>query len=189
MLTLRDTRYNDVRLIFKEEGHKYNDTFGNEYKSTTTLLHSYQPVFDKKYWLKKKAKELGISEKRLEEQWQSITDEACERGTKTHNNLEDGIKGSSMFKKAVKHMIKEDGEMITIADLPNIDLNIKQLDIKEFIDATENKFPKIYEIFNYYTNAGYKIYSEIGGFLIDYLVSGTIDVLCIRDDQFVIGDW
>ena len=29
MLTLRDTRYNDVRLIFQEEGHKYTDTFGN----------------------------------------------------------------------------------------------------------------------------------------------------------------
>ena len=29
MLTLKDTGYNDVRLIFKEEGHKYNDTFGN----------------------------------------------------------------------------------------------------------------------------------------------------------------
>ena len=38
-------------------------------------------------------------------------------------------------------------------------------------------------------NILYKIYSEIGGFLIDYLVSGTIDVLCVRDDQFVIGDW
>ena len=53
MLTLRDTRYNDVKLIFKEEGHKYNDTFGNEYKSTTTLLHDYAPKFDKDYWLKK----------------------------------------------------------------------------------------------------------------------------------------
>lgn len=189
MLYLRDTRYNDVRLIFKEEGHKYNDTFGNEYKSTTTLLHDYKPIFDKKYWLKKKSKELGISEKRLAEQWQNITDEACERGTKTHNGLEDGIKSSSMFKNAVKHMIKDNGEMITIADLPNINFNIKQLDLKEFIDATENKYPKIYEVFNYYTNAGYKIYSEIGGFLIDYLISGTIDVLCIRDDQFVIGDW
>ena len=189
MLYLRDTRYNDVRLIFKEEGHKYNDSFGNEYKSTTTLLHDYKPVFDKKYWLKKKSKELGISEKRLAEQWQNITDEACERGTKTHNGLEDGIKSSSMFKNAVKHMIKDNGEMITIADLPNINFNIKQLDLKEFIDATENKYPKIYEVFNYYTNAGYKIYSEIGGFLIDYLISGTIDVLCIRDDQFVIGDW
>lgn len=189
MLTLKDTRYNDVKLIFKEEGHKYNDTLGNEYISTTTILHSLAPAFDKKYWLKKKAKELGISEKRLEKQWQDITDEACTRGTKTHNGLEDGIKTSSMFKSAVKYMIKDNGEMITIADLPNINLNVKQLDIKEFIDATENKYPQVYDIFHYYTNAGYKIYAEIGAFLMDFLISGTIDVLCIRDDKFVIGDW
>lgn len=189
MLTLRDTRYNNIRLIFKEDGHKYNDTFDNEYKSTTTLLHEYAPKFDKNYWLKKKAKELGISEKRLAKQWQDITDEACARGTKTHNGLEDGIKGSSMFKEAVKHMIKPNGEMITVADLPNIDFNIKQLKVSDFIELTENKYPKIYEVLTYYTNAGYKIYAEIGAFLIDYLLSGTIDVLCIRDDQFVIGDW
>lgn len=189
MITLRDTRYNDVRLIFKEEGHKYNDTFGNEYKSTTTLLHDYVPKFNKNYWLKKKAKELGISEKRLAQQWQDITDEACSRGTKTHNGLEDGIKGSSMFKKAVKHMIRPDGEMITIADLPNININVKELKLNDFIELTENKYPKIYEVLGYYTNSGYKIYAEIGAFLIDYLISGTIDVLCIRDDKFVIGDW
>ena len=139
MLTLRDTRYNDIRLIFKEEGHKYNDTFGNEYKSTTTLLHDYAPKFNKEFWLKKKAAELGISEKRLAQQWQDITDEACSRGTKTHNGLEDGIKGSSMFKEAVKYMIKPNGEMITIADLPDINLNVKQLKVNEFIELTENK--------------------------------------------------
>lgn len=189
MLELKDTRYNDVKLIFKEDGHKYNDTNGNDYISTTTILHSLAPAFDKKYWLKKKAKELGISEKRLEKQWKDITDEACSRGTKTHNGLEDGIKTSSMFKSAVKYMIKDNGEMITIADLPNINLNVKQLDIKEFIDATENKYPQVYDIFHYYTNAGYKIYAEIGAFLMDFLISGTIDVLCIRDDKFVIGDW
>lgn len=189
MLQLRDTRYNDIRLIFKEEGHKYNDTFGNEYKSMTTLLHEYQPKFEKSYWLKKKAKELGISEKRLAKQWQDITDEACERGTKTHNALEDGIKSSSMFKRAVQRLVRSNGEMITIADLPNINLDIKQLNVNDFIELTENKYPKIYNIFNWYINNGYKIYSEIGGFLIDSLISGTIDVLCIRDDQFVIGDW
>lgn len=189
MLELKDTRYNDVKLIFKEDGHKYNDTNGNDYISTTTILHSLAPAFDKKYWLRKKSKELGISEKRLEKQWQDITDEACSRGTKTHNGLEDGIKTSSMFKSAVKYMIRDNGEMITIADLPNINLNVKQLDIKEFIDATENKYPQVYDIFHYYTNAGYKIYAEIGAFLMDFLISGTIDVLCIRDDKFVIGDW
>ena len=189
MLQLRDTRYNQVRLTFKEDGHKYTDNYSNEYKSTTTLLHDYKPAFDKSYWLKKKSQELGIPEARLAKQWQDITDEACARGTKTHNGLEDGIKDSSMFRKAIQYMIRDNGEMITVADIPNININVKELDVKEFIDATDNKYPEIYRVFDYYTNAGYKIYSEIGAFLIDFLVSGTIDVLCIRDDQFVIGDW
>ena len=189
MIELKDKRYDQVRLIFHEEGHKYNDTFGNEFISTTTLLHKYAPEFDKDYWLKKKAKELSISEKRLAEQWKNITDEACERGTRTHNNLEDGIKENSMFKQAVKYMIKENGEMITVADIPNIDMNIKVLDVNEFKDMTENKYPEIYRVFQWYIDRGYKIYSEIGMFLIDSLISGTIDVLLIRDEDFVIGDW
>lgn len=189
MLQLRDTRYNDIRLIFKEANHSYIDTLGNSYKSVTTLLHEYQPSFNKSYWLKKKAKELGISESKLAKQWDAIRDEACDRGTKTHNNLEDGIKSASKFKDAIRYILPKEGEMITVADLPNINLNVKELNIDEFIDVTENKYPEIYNVFNYYKNNGYKIYSEIGAFLIDYLVSGTIDVLCLRDDQFVIGDW
>lgn len=189
MIQLRDTRYNDVRLVFHEKEHKYNDSLGNDYISTTTILHQYEPVFDKDYWLKKKSKELHISEKRLAKQWEDIKDEACARGTKTHNSLEDGIRGNSKFYSAVKYMMRENGEMITVADIPNINMNIKELDVKEFIDATENKYTKVYEVFNYYTSRGYKIYSEIGAFLLDFLISGTIDVLCIRDDQFVIGDW
>lgn len=189
MLQLNDSRYNDIRLIFDEPSHKYTDTLGNKYISTTTILGQYKKAFDKKYWLPKKAKELGISEKRLEAQWQTITDEACTRGTVTHNGIEDGIRGISMFKEAVKHINRSTGDMITIADIPNINMNIKELYIPDFIEATGNKYPKIYEVLQYYVNNGYKIYAEIGGFLIDYLISGTIDVLIIRDDQFVIGDW
>lgn len=188
-LILRDTRYEDVRLIFDEGPHKYTDTLGNEYISTTTILHNYKPHFDKKYWLRKKAQELHISEKRLEAQWDTITKEACERGSKTHNDLEDGINLASKFKDAIKYMKRSDGSMITVADLPNININVKELDIKEFIDATENKYPDIYKIFNFYTERGYKIYAEIGMFLLDVLVSGCIDVLCVRDDKFIIGDW
>ena len=68
--------YKDIRLYFDEPEHKYTDSLGNSYKSTTTLLHEYQPKFDKDYWLKKKAKDLGISAARLEKQWQDITNEA-----------------------------------------------------------------------------------------------------------------
>lgn len=183
-----DKRYNDIFLFFEEKEHKYTDTLGNGYLSCTTLLHGYQPAFDKKYWLRKKSKELGISEKELEKQWQSITDEACSRGTKTHNFIEDNIKGVSMFSKAVQYLTEiKSGRMITVADIPS--LNVKPLDVDKFIEATDNRYPEIYSVFKYYTDRGYVIYSEIGAFLIDYLISGTIDILCIRPDQFVILDW
>lgn len=190
MLELRDKRYNDIRLVFDELQHKYTDTLGNGYISTTTILHNYQPKFDKSYWLRKKSKELGISEKKLEQQWDTIKDEACERGSNTHNGLEDGIKGGSQFKKAIQYLeTRQSGEMITVADIPTILGNYRLLDLSEFIELTENKYPQIYEVFQRYTDNGYQIYAEIGTFLIDFLVSGTIDVLLLREDKFVIGDW
>ena len=33
--------------------------------------------------------------------------------------------------------------MITVADIPNINENVKPLDIKDFIESTENKYPEI----------------------------------------------
>lgn len=185
----RDTRYDEVFLYFKEEGHKYNDSLGNSYISVTTLIHdNYVPKFDKKYWLHRKAKELGITEKQLEKQWKDITEEACTRGTITHNGLEDAIKEVSMFKKAIQYLTRiDDGRIVTIADIPY--LNVKPLDIEEFKKATNYKYEEIYRVFQFYIDRGYTIYSEIGAFLIDYRVSGTIDILCIRDTDFVILDW
>lgn len=189
-MDILDKRYDTVRLVFHEEEHKYNDNLGNDYLSTTTLIHNYKPKFDKSYWLKKKAKELNMSEKDLEKQWKDITDEACARGTNTHNGLEDGIKGSSKFKQAIEYLDrKNDGVMITVADIPSFNAEYKLLNIKDFIELTDNKYPEIYKAFEFYVSKGYKIYAEIGMFLIDWLVSGTIDVLLIRDDSFVIGDW
>ena len=181
--------YNDVRLYFNEAEHKYTDTFNNQYISTTTLLHEYAPKFDKKYWLKKKAAELGISEKRLEQQWKDITEEACARGTRTHNGLEDGIKTTSMFYDAIQHIPRKDNTMTTVADINTIDQYIKPIVLDEFIKFTENKYPQVYEIFDYYITNGYKIYSEIGVFLPNLLISGTIDILLLREDRYLIGDW
>lgn len=188
-----ENRYSQVRLIFEEAAHKYHDTLGNEYISTTTLLHDLAPKFDKKYWLHKKAVQLGITEKELEEQWNIITKEACERGTNVHNGLEDGIKGSSKFKQAIQYLNTDEdgGEMITVADLNTINANYKLLDVKQFKEATDNKYDNLYDVFEKYTNYGYKIYAEIGMFLIDYLISGTIDVLLVNEweNKAVIGDW
>ena len=180
--------FNDNFLYFDEAPHKYSDTYGNEYISVTTIIGNYSPKFDKDYWLHKKAKELGITEKELAKRWQDITDEACTRGSHTHNGLEDGIKGSSMFKDAIKYLNQiETGRCITVADIPN--LKARPLDIEKFKEATNNKYPKIYEVFDFYITRGYTIYSEIGVFLPNLLISGTIDVLAIKSDRFVILDW
>lgn len=185
---MRDSRYDDVFLFFEEKAHKYTDTLGNNYVSVTTFIHNYVPKFDKSYWLHKKSKELGISEKELERRWQSITEEACSRGTVTHNGIEDAIKEVSMFKNAIQYLNNvESGRVISVADIPNF--HAKPLDIEAFKKATNYKYDEIYRVFDYYTQYGYTIYSEICTFLIDYLLSGTIDVLCIRDTDFVILDW
>lgn len=189
---LKDKRYDNIRLIFNEAQHSYIDTLNNNYISTTQILHQYQPKFDKNYWLRKKSKELGISEKKLEEQWSTITKEACERGTNTHNGLEDGVKGASMFQQAINYLDKrEDGVMVTIADIPNFGASYKLLNLKDFIELTNNRYPLIYDAFKMYTERGYKIYSEIGMFLIDWLISGTIDILLVNEDTncAVVGDW
>lgn len=184
-----DSRYNSNYLYFDEPTHKYTDSLGNSYISVTTMIHdNYTPKFDKKYWLRKKSRELGISSKELERQWQAITDEACSRGTATHNGIEDAIKENSMFKNAIQYLNQvESGRCITVADIPN--LIPRPLDLDKFKEATNNKYEKIYDVFDFYLNKGYTIYSEIGAFLIDYLISGTIDILCIKEDRFVILDW
>ncbi len=184
-----DSRYNSDYLYFDEPTHKYTDSLGNSYISVTTIIHdNYTPKFDKKYWLRKKSRELGISSKELERQWQAITDEACTRGTATHNGIEDAIKENSMFKNAIQYLNQvESGRCITVADIPN--LIPRPLDLDKFKEATNNKYGKIYDVFEFYINKGYTIYSEIGAFLIDYLISGTIDILCIKEDRFVILDW
>ena len=183
-----DTRYEQNFLFFEEEGHKYTDTMGNEYLSVTTLIHDYYNNFDAAYWAHKKAREQGKSEKAILAEWDRIRDEACSRGTKTHNGLEDAIKEVSKFKNAIQYLTDTNsGRVITIADIPA--LIPQPLDVDKFIEATDNKYPEIYRVFKFYTDKGYIIYSEIGAYLIDYLVSGTIDIFCYRPTDFVILDW
>ena len=182
-----DERYLTNFLYFDEGPHRYTDTLGNEYRSVTTLIGDYYPHFDADYWAHKKAKEQGKSERQIKADWERIKNEACERGTKTHNGLEDAIKDVSMFKQAIQYLIQHEGRCITVADIPS--LIPKPLNIAEFKKATDNKYPEIYRVFEFYTERGYTIYSEIGAYLMDYKISGTIDILCYKPDSFYILDW
>lgn len=183
-----DSRYTSNFLYFDEGPHKYTDTCGNEYLSVTTLIGQYYQHFDETFWAHKKAREQGKTVSQIKAEWARIKNEACDRGTRTHNGLEDAIKETSKFKDAIRYLNSiESGRCITVADIPN--LIPKPLDVEKFKKATDNKYEEIYRVFDFYIQRGYTIYSEIAVFLIDYLISGTIDILCIRDTDFVILDW
>ncbi len=179
--------YLNTYLYFDEGPHKYTDSNGNEYISVTTIIGNYVPKFDAKYWARKKAKEQGVSEKEIIRQWNKIKDEACSRGNATHNGIEDAIKEISKFKEAIQYLKQNDGRCITLVDIPN--LVPVPLDVDKFIEATDNKYPEIYKVFKFYTDKGYTIYSEIGVFDPQLLISGTIDIFCYRPTDFVILDW
>ena len=179
--------YTDTYLYFDEPAHKYTDSNGNEYISVTTMIGNYVPKFDAKYWAHKKAREQGVSEKEILRQWDKIKNEACDRGTLTHNGIEDAIKEVSKFKEAIQYLQQLNGRCVTVADIPS--LIPSPLDIDKFKEATENKYPEIYRVFEFYIERGYTIYSEIAVFDPELLISGTIDILCYRPSDFVILDW
>ena len=180
--------YDTTYLYFDEAKHRYTDNIGNEYISVTTLIGKYVEEFDAEYWARKKAKEQGVSVKEIYRQWGTIKDEACNRGNKTHNGLENAIKDVSKFKEAIRYLQQtESGRCITVADIPN--LLPTPLDVDKFIEATGNKYPEIYRVFDFYIKKGYTIYSEIAVFDPYLLVSGTIDILCDKPEDFVILDW
>lgn len=179
--------YRNTYLYFDEGPHKYTDNNGNEYISVTTIIGNYVPKFDAEYWSRKKAKEQGVSQKEILKQWDKIKKEACDRGNVTHNGIEDAIKDVSKFKEAIKYLQQAEGRCVTLADIP--DLTPVPLDIDKFIEATNNKYPEIYRVFQYYTERGYTIYSEIGVFEPTLLLSGTIDIFCYRPTDFVVLDW
>lgn len=187
MLKTMNNIYTDTYLYFDEGPHKYTDSNGNEYISVTTLIGDYCPKFDAKYWAHKKAREQGVSEKEILKQWDKIKNEACDRGTNTHNGIENAIKDVSKFKEAIQYLQQVGGRCITVADIPN--LIPTPLDVDKFKEATENKYEEIYRVFQFYTDRGYTIYSEIGVFDPELLISGTIDILCDRPTDFVILDW
>lgn len=179
--------YKNTYLYFDEGPHKYTDSNGNEYISVTTIIGNYVPKFDVKYWAHKKAREQGVSEKEILRQWDKIKTEACDRGTITHNGIEDAIKEVSKFKEAIQYLQQTDGRCITLADIPN--LTITPLDVDKFKEVTNNKYSEIYRVFQFYVERGYTIYSEIGVFDPYLLISGTIDIFCYKPTDFVILDW
>jgi hypothetical protein len=82
-------------LGFDEQAHKYiKDETGNaEYISVTTLIERFFP-FDLKRYIEKKAEEEDRTEEDVLIEYLMIRDEAAEKGTFLHNQIEKFLKGN-----------------------------------------------------------------------------------------------
>ena len=96
----RTKRFNfeswNSNIAFDEESHKYvhpKDETGNaEYISVTTLIERFFP-FDLKRYIERKALEEDRTEEDVLIEYLMIRDEAAEKGTFLHNQIENYLKG------------------------------------------------------------------------------------------------
>lgn len=184
-------------LYFNEEEHRYTDDCDNVYTSTTTLLGQYKQKFDTKGQAKRLAQQgTGIykhkSAKQIEQMWAEGTAAACAKGSKTHDELEHGVKETSMFKDAVRYMRQYDPQnrnrLFTIDDILKLD-NLKPVDPQLFYEKVGHKYPIIQQTIEWYVANGFYLFAEIGVYDETKLISGMIDLWAVKGQIFVILDW
>jgi hypothetical protein len=85
-------------IAFEDETHKYHhpkDATGNaQYISVTTLIERFFP-FDMDRFIQGKAKREGLTEEEVLEEFLKIRDEAAEKGTYLHEQIENFLKGEN----------------------------------------------------------------------------------------------
>lgn len=96
-------------LNFDKQRHFY--FIGTQsYPSVSSKVNSHAEKFNEKKWLRSCAPKRGLTENQLKQQWDTKRDVACERGTDTHDYLEqfDGLRhANTLQKKAGVLFLKE----------------------------------------------------------------------------------
>ena len=186
----------DRIIYFNEAEHKYTDEFNNPYISVTTLISNYYEKFDVKAMahncamagMKGNPKYIGKTAKQLETEWDKTRDDACEKGTERHNYLEQIVKNSTNYKMTIGTSFIND-RIYTIRDIiNNPEIGRVKLDYFQRCGLAE-MYPAIYNLLKKLVEAGYFIYSEICTYSSDFLVSGLIDILAVKGNDFIIIDW
>jgi hypothetical protein len=190
---------NEYKLYFDEAEHKYTDVYGNAFTSVTTCISKYYDAFDKVTIAKacekigrnprhpKYLKYKGKSFESLLKEWEKETIRACEKGTIKHDFLEQIIKESNNFNRVKANYSK--GRIFTIADI-KVNPLVGQITIDKLVElGLLSKYPSIYDLIKSFTDNDWKIYAEIGVYNLNYLISGLIDILLVKGNEFVILDW
>lgn len=195
----------DLPIFFNEELHKYTDAFDREYISTTTIISKFveekdwkaiaqacsnlgsRPVPPTHKNYAKYIRYKGKSVKQILAEWKIGTEKACAKGTEKHNFLEDCVKRCNNYCINANGFI--DGRIYTIDDIIRTH-NYGRLDLDYFKRVgIADRYPMIYSFIKDMVKLGFDIYAEIGVYHPDWLISGLVDILFVKGDEFFILDW
>lgn len=181
------------KIYFNEAKHKYTDELGNEYVSATTLIGKYEEKFDVDYWARYKSKEgKGIyknqTPSQIKKMWERGTKVACDIGNEKHNYIDERIKISNGYSKNFRFKNKD--RLYTI-DLVLDNPNLGVISLDELIKlGLKDRFPIIFNRIKELVERGFRVFSEIGVYNYDFLISGMIDLLLLNEHgEFYILDW
>lgn len=165
-------------ISFNEQLHKYTDEYFNEYRSVTTCIGDYVPVFDTDYWSKVTAAKEDITQEEVLKKWKKINKKSLDRGNGIHKELEDGIllnpdkEDELQQKQQVKRLIP------------------KATTFNSFVDSPMKKeYPKIYVAILDLLRQGWVCYPEYRIYTPDHLIAGTIDCLLVKGGKTLLTDW
>lgn len=182
---MEDIGLNRVKGYFDEPSHKYSDDDKTNYTSCTTFIHKFEKPFDKDYWSKFKAKERGVSQQVILDEWAGINKQSLDRGNKIHNAFEDGL--NKVYVDAAK---KED---VLFTGSHSDARYQKPTGITTIIELRNSPayvaYPKIRAYMEKLIFAGYIIYAEYRLFRPEIQIAGMVDILAIKDNDIIIVDW
>lgn len=189
----------DLKIFFDESLHRYTDEYGNIFCSVTTVIGKYEEKFDSEKVARicerigknpkhpKYNRYKNKTAKQLIKEWESITTIALDKGNKKHNYLEDVIKTSNGYKRIKGKFIND--RLFTIPDIIH-NPTVGKISIDKLNElGLEKQYPTIYNLIITFINNGWSLYSEIGVYNKDLLISGLIDLLLVNGDRFFIIDW
>lgn len=171
-------------LRFDPVLHQYWDEDDNLYTSATQKQKIVEIPFDEQYWSKKIAKDRGITQGEVLAEWANTRNYASTKGNIVHKHNEDSVNQASIgFREFVRH---KGSTGLTINNpvwgyLLDLDLFAKS--------PLAIKYPKIFNTIKSFVEKGWKLFAEKRVYLYEYLIAGTIDLLLVKGDQFIIIDW
>ena len=87
-IKFRQDWYNKFKHIsYDDDEHKYMSG-DKRLTSVTQLIGKFKPPFDTEYWSKRKAKERGITQEAMKNEWNEIKNKGLQIGNTIHDYIE-----------------------------------------------------------------------------------------------------